>query len=66
MSCDLNGSIPCTKKASTIDEPFFDYCINSNKIKKAFDDINNITIMSIDNLASELPRDSSDYFGRKL
>ena len=30
------------------------------------DDINNITIMSIDNLASELPRDSSDYFGRKL
>ena len=22
--------------------------------------------MSIDNLASELPRDSSDYFGRKL
>ena len=66
VSCDLNGSIPCTKKASTIDEPFFDYCINSNKIKKAFDNINNITIMSIDNLASELPRDSSEYFGEKL
>tara|TARA_B100000029_G_C17580754_1_gene959584 strand:- start:275 stop:1468 length:1194 start_codon:yes stop_codon:yes gene_type:complete len=66
ISCDINGSIPCTKKASTIDEPFFDYCVRTKKVKKGFIDKQNITIMSIDNLASELPRDASNYFGNKL
>ena len=66
ISCDIDGAIPCTKIASTIDEPFFDYCIDSKKINKAFSRKENITIMSIDNLPSELPRDSSKYFGEIL
>ena len=66
ISCDIDGAIPCTKIASTIAEPFFDYCIDSKKIHKAFSRKENITIMSIDNLPSELPRDSSKYFGEIL
>ena len=66
ISCDIDGAIPCTKIASTIAEPFFDYCISSKKIDKPFSKVENITIMSIDNLPSELPRDSSRYFGEIL
>ncbi len=64
ISCDIDGAIPCTKMASTIKHPFFDYCIERREITKPFSKKNNITIMSIDNLPSELPRDSSRYFGK--
>jgi alanine dehydrogenase len=66
ISCDINGAIPCTKIASTIEKPFFDYCIKNKKMEEPFNKIDNITIMSIDNLPSELPRDSSRYFGNIL
>ena len=66
ISCDINGAIPCTKKASTIEKPFFDYCIKTKKTEEPFNKEDNITIMSIDNLPSELPRDSSRYFGNIL
>ena len=64
ISCDIDGAIPCTKMASTIKNPFFDYCIEHREIAKPFSKKNNITIMSIDNLPSELPRDSSMFFGK--
>jgi len=64
ISCDIDGAIPCTKMASTIKNPFFDYCIEHREITKPFSNKNNITIMSIDNLPSELPRDSSMFFGK--
>ena len=35
-------------------------------MEEPFNKIDNITIMSIDNLPSELPRDSSRYFGNIL
>jgi len=63
ISCDIDGAIPCTKIASTIENPFFDYCVKSKKPTKPFSNKKNITIMSIDNLPSELPRDSSKFFG---
>ena len=66
ISCDIDGAIPCTKKSSSIENPFFDYCNISKKIKKPFSDKRNITIMAIDNLPSELPRDSSKFFGNIL
>lgn len=66
ISCDINGAIPCTKIASTIEKPFFDYCIKNKKMEEPFNKIDNITIMSIDNLPSELARDSSRYFGNIL
>ena len=45
---------------------FFDYCTESKKITKPFSNKKNITVMSIDNLPSELPRDSSRFFGEIL
>tara|TARA_Y100000748_G_scaffold131200_1_gene110087 strand:- start:201 stop:1394 length:1194 start_codon:yes stop_codon:yes gene_type:complete len=66
ITCDINGSIPLTKFASTIEKPFFDYCIKSRSIIKPFRKENTVTMMTIDNLPSELPRDSSNYFGKVL
>ncbi len=66
ITCDIDGSIPLTKFASTVNEPFFDYCIESRKIIKAFSKGQTVTMMTIDNLPSELPRDSSSYFGNIL
>jgi alpha-aminoadipic semialdehyde synthase len=63
ISCDIEGSIEFMDKASTIDEPFYYY----DAIKDSYN-INGdgIQIMSIDNLPTELPEDSSKYFGNQL
>ena len=66
ISCDIKGSVPLTEFASTIKKPFFDYCLRTKRVKKAFENENTVTMMTIDNLPSELPRDSSNYFGKIL
>ena len=66
ISCDIKGSVPLTEFASTIKKPFFDYCLRTKRVKKAFENDNTVTMMTIDNLPSELPRDSSNYFGKIL
>ncbi|HYG39455.1 MAG TPA: NAD(P)-dependent oxidoreductase [Cytophagales bacterium] len=66
ITCDINGSIPSTVKPSTIYDPFYDYNPLSGEIENAFSDINNITVMAIDNLPTELPRDASEFFGNQL
>ena len=53
-------------KCVVIEKPFFDYCIKSRSIIKPFRKDNTVTMMTIDNLPSELPRDSSKYFGKIL
>lgn len=65
ISCDVNGPIASTIKASTIAEPFFGYCpIDQQECdwKKE----NSIMVMSVDNLPCELPRDASEDFGNEL
>jgi hypothetical protein len=52
-------------KSSTIDEPFYGYNPHTGKIETAFSK-SAITVMAVDNLPCELPRDSSDGFGRDL
>ncbi len=65
VTCDLNGSIPSTTKASTIEEPFYGYNPDTENIDKPFD-THTITVMAVDNLPTELPRDSSEDFGKNL
>jgi saccharopine dehydrogenase (NAD+, L-lysine-forming) len=65
VTCDLNGSIPSTTKASTIDDKFYGYDPMNEKIVDSFAK-NAITVMAIDNLPCELPRDASDGFGKHL
>jgi saccharopine dehydrogenase (NAD+, L-lysine forming) len=66
ITCDIMGSIPSTKKASTIPDPLYDYDPVSDEIKKPLSSESNITVMAIDNLPCELPRSASEEFGRDL
>ncbi|MCU0472717.1 MAG: NAD(P)-dependent oxidoreductase [Bacteroidales bacterium] len=66
ISCDVNGPIPSTLRASTISDPFYGYNPFLEIEEPAFVRPSNITVMSIDNLPGELPRDASLDFGRQL
>jgi len=65
VSCDVDGPIPSTLRASTIKEPFYGYNANSEKESDAFNK-DNITIMAVDNLPGEAPRNASIDFGKDL
>jgi hypothetical protein len=65
ITCDINGSIPSTMKASTIEEPFYGYNPITEQIEEPFSN-STITVMAVDNLPCELPRDASEDFGRDL
>jgi alanine dehydrogenase len=66
ITCDIEGSIPSTKKSTTIDEPVYDYNPDSDKMEPAYSVESNLTVMAVDNLPCELPRDASESFGRQL
>ena len=62
ISCDVDGPIACTLKASTIAEPFFGYLPTENK-EVTYTHPGSIMVMSVDNLPCELPKDASEGFG---
>jgi alanine dehydrogenase len=62
ISCDVNGPIACTIKASTIAEPLFGYLPSEHKEVDVFHPAA-IVVMSVDNLPCELPKDASQGFG---
>ncbi len=62
ISCDVDGPIACTLKASTIAEPFFGYLPNEH-IEVPYTHPASIMVMSVDNLPCELPKDASEGFG---
>jgi saccharopine dehydrogenase (NAD+, L-lysine-forming) len=66
ITCDINGSIPSTKKASTIPDPIYDYNPATDSVELPLSDDKFITVMAIDNLPCELPRSASEEFGRDL
>jgi alanine dehydrogenase len=66
ITCDIDGSIPSTKKASTILDPLYDYDPTTDATCPAFSDSRFVTVMGVDNLPCELPRSASEEFGRDL
>jgi len=66
ITCDIDGSIPTTVRSTTIEDPFFDISRRSLKEESAFQSLDNVTIMAVDNLPCELPRDASSSFGDQL
>jgi alanine dehydrogenase len=62
ISCDVNSSIACTLRTSTIEEPFYGYLPNENKEVDLFHPAA-IVVMAVDNLPCELPKESSEGFG---
>jgi len=65
VSCDIKDPIPSTIRASTIAEPFYGYDPLSETETPPFD-LRSITVMAVDNLPGELPRDASVDFGELL
>lgn len=65
ISCDINGPIPSTIRASSIEQPFYGYFPWTEKETPPFD-LRSITVMAVDNLPGELPRDASEDFGKML
>lgn len=65
VTCDLNGSIPCTTQNTSIENKFFGYDPMTENIIEPFAK-EAITVMAIENLPCELPRDASDGFGKHL
>ncbi|TPE40301.1 NAD(P)-dependent oxidoreductase [Pontibacter mangrovi] len=66
ITCDVDGSIPTTKHATTIEEPAYDYNPATGELEAPYSKPGNITVMAVDNLPCELPRNASRDFGRHL
>lgn len=65
ISCDIDGPVASTIRASSIAEPFYGYDpVSGNETDPFRRDA--ITVMAVDNLPGELPRDASEDFGRAL
>lgn len=62
ISCDVNDSIACTLRSSTIAEPLYGYLPSENREVDLFHPAA-IVVMAVDNLPSELPKDASEGFG---
>ena len=62
ISCDVDGPIAATLRASTIAEPFYGYLASENKEADMFHPAA-IVVMAVDNLPCELPKDASEGFG---
>ena len=62
ISCDIDGPVASTIRPSTIAEPFYGYNPKTES-EVAFNDKDAITVMSVDNLPCELPKDASEGFG---
>jgi saccharopine dehydrogenase (NAD+, L-lysine forming) len=65
ISCDVNGGIPATIRPSTIENPFYGYNPATEKEDVPFGK-HVVTMMAVDNLPCELPRDASEDFGKSL
>ncbi len=65
VSCDIDGPVACTIRPSTVADPLYGYDPKSEK-ECAFDKVGGITVMAVDNLPCELPRDASKGFGIEM
>ncbi|NEV93352.1 alanine dehydrogenase [Psychroflexus sp. YR1-1] len=63
ISCDIDGPVASTLRASTIEDPFYGYDPQTES-EVAFDAEGAITVMAVDNLPCELPKDASEGFGQ--
>ena len=62
ISCDIDGPVASTIRPSTIADPFYGYDAKTEK-EVAFNAKDAITVMAVDNLPCELPKDASEGFG---
>lgn len=66
ITCDIQGSIKSTLRATTHDEPYYDYNPITGQEMPPFSLPDNISVMAIDTCPNALAMDTSDYFGQML
>ena len=64
ITCDINGSVPTTIRPTSIAKPY--YSIDKNSFQEISLGDKGIAVMAVDNLPSELSRDSSEEFGNSI
>lgn len=65
ISCDVGGPIDSTLRATSIEQPFMGYDpVSAGEVAPGTP--GSITVMAVDNLPCELPRDASEAFGLDL
>ena len=63
ISCDIDGPVASTLRASTIADPIYGYDPRFPESEVDYMLPEAIAVMAVDNLPAELPRDSSEGFG---
>jgi alpha-aminoadipic semialdehyde synthase len=66
ISCDVQGSIEFLERTTSIERPFFQYDPITGR--EVSDGIGNsgVTVMGVDILPTEFPRESSEHFGNAV
>ena len=65
ISCDIDGPVASTLRASTVADPIYGYHPQTEK-EVNFMDEDAIAVMAVDNLPCELPKDASIGFGESF
>ncbi|MBS3915968.1 MAG: alanine dehydrogenase [Bacteroidetes bacterium] len=65
ISCDVDGSVPITYKATSIQDPVIGWDRKTQQTCLPFTE-NSIDVMAVSNLPNELPCDASEEFGENL
>ena len=63
ISCDINGPVGSTIRSSSISSPIYGYDPDTES-ETDYNTNNSIAVMAVDNLPCELPKDSSEEFGK--
>jgi len=65
ISCDIDGSIEITRKATKPDAAYYTYFAENDRFEDGVPPLG-VTVMAVDNLPCEFPRESSQEFSRVL
>ena len=65
ISCDIDGPVASTLRASTIADPIYGYHPDTEK-EVDYKGVDAIAVMAVDNLPAELPNDASVGFGKSF
>ncbi len=65
ITCDIDGSIEPTVKATSSDNPIYVYDPITEEVRDGYEG-RGVVIMAVDKLPAELPRESSEFFGNAL
>jgi alpha-aminoadipic semialdehyde synthase len=65
ISCDVEGSVECTVRATSPDNPIFVYDPIRGDVKDGYNG-RGVVVMAVDNLPAEISLESSVFFSQSL